>query len=125
DEGNEADGAGDRTEVVTAPAEDRDAADHGRRDRLKEKRVTQAKRRLTAVGDEDDPGEGREEATQHVEDHGHRSHVDTGEGGGCGVVSRRVDLAAERRETEDEGDEQNHPEPENQLDWDAGELSVD
>src|SRR5258705_6550997 len=125
DKGNEADRAGDRAEVVTAAAEDRDTTDHGGRDRLEEIRVAQAERRLTAVGDEDNPGEGREEATQHVEDHGHRSYVDTGKVRGYGVVSRRVDLAAERRETEDEGDDQNHPEPQNQLDGDAGELSVD
>ena len=102
DQGDEADRAGDRAEVVAAPAEDRDAADHGGRDRLEEERVAHAERRLTAVGDEDDPRESREEAAQHVEDHGHHSHVDTRQVGGDGVVSRRVDLAAERREAEDE-----------------------
>src|SRR4051812_21338487 len=48
DEGDERDRAGERAQVVAAAAEDRQAADHGRRDRLEEVRVAHAERRLPA-----------------------------------------------------------------------------
>src|SRR5690349_17189803 len=76
DESDERDRAGDRPEVVTPAAEDRDAADHARGDRLEEVRVAHAERRLAAVADEDDAREGGEEPAQHVESDRHDPDAD-------------------------------------------------
>src|SRR5439155_3197605 len=61
DERDERDRAREGAEVVASAAEDRDAADHRRGDRLEEVRVAHAERRLPAVGDEDDAPERGEE----------------------------------------------------------------
>ena len=101
---DEPDGAGDRAEVVAAAAEDGDAADHDRGDRLEEVRVAHAERRLAAVGDEDDPRQSREDAAQHVEDHRHHPHADARQEGGDGVVADRVDAPPEVVAAEDDRD---------------------
>src|SRR4051812_4855416 len=115
DQRDQRDRAGDDAEIVTAPTEDPDAADHDRGDRLEQVRIAHAERGLAAVADEHDARERREQAAEHVQRDGHDPDVDSGQERGPRVVAGRVDPPAERGPRQYERHEHDDAEPQEQV----------
>jgi autotransporter passenger strand-loop-strand repeat protein len=93
----EADRARDRTEIVSASAENIDAADDDGRDRLEQVGVAHAERGLAAEPHQHDARHRREEPAQRIEHDGHGRDVDARQVAGAGIVAHGVGRASEAR----------------------------
>src|SRR5438105_15755518 len=111
--------AEERAADPSAAAEEADAADHRRRDRVEQDRAAAGRRvdRVQPRG-EDDPAESGHRARDHEDEDPDELDVDAGPAGGLGVAADRVDVAAKGRpagdvraeddyEEDDQADERN------------------